>query len=411
MSSKKLTKVEPPKGLKSDLIKLGHDPDNPRRSVKTQNPQAAAILGETLPQTTPQKPSRRKGKWFFGIGAFLGPLGLLAGKSWGMDFPEPPEIIELADSPAPILLEPEPATSLPIWLSDHGSLLATSAIVGIGAAIGLAILHRLIRIEKVLKAAPESTEAQGRGIEPDQKFLRTTIGGASRTGLVRQENQDAYCTFDIPDQNISIIVVFDGMGGRPNGKEAAEFGVAFIENWLISADAEAWQFPDRALAQALEACQSAFKDKECIGASTALLAAIAPDRVHYTALGDGCITLIHSDGMAQHLLAPHHKPGAPKNLITAFLCADKKFTPRSGTVACEPDSIILAMSDGASDLVNFDRLGAQTESVLKAIEDHSADGFAEKFLADIEKLTAPDSDRPLHTDNMTLALGVVGGKP
>lgn len=407
MSPKTLIKIDPPKGLRSDLIKLGHDPDNPQRFLKTENPEAIAILGEKQAQTTPQKSSRCKGKWFFGIGAFLGPLGLLAGKSWGMDFPEPPEIIESAEPPTPTLLEPEIMTSLPIWFADHGVLLATTVIVGIGTAIGLAILHRLVRIENALKPELEGHEAQDIPFESDDCFAWATTGSASRKGLVRDENQDAFCTLNIPGHDISIIAVFDGMGGRPKGKEAAECAASFIEDWLIAADSEVWQFPDQALNEALEACQAAFKNKQLIGASTALLVAITPDRIHYAALGDGCIALIHADGMVQQLLAPHHKPGAPKNLITAFLYADKTFTSRVGSVSCEPGSIVMAVSDGASDLVNFERLGAQRESILTDIENGSANNFVEKFLLDIERLTAPDSDRPLHTDNMTLALGIV----
>ena len=411
MSSKKLVKIDPPKGLKSDFIKLGYDQNNPRRSVKTVNPQATAILGKKKPQHADSKPVKRKGKWLFGVGAFLGPLAGLAGKSWGMDFPEPPELSMTEDPIVPIPSNDTSWMTLSSWLVDHASLLSTTAIVGFSVVATLAILHRLIRIEKAICQNVSKHEAEANSRDYAELGIRSETGGASRTGLVRRENQDAYCTFDIPGQNISIVAVFDGMGGRPNGKEAAEFAASFIKDWLVAADADAWQFADQTLVGALKACQQAFKNSKQNGATTALLVAVATNGIHYAALGGGCIALIHSDGMAQQLLAPHHKPGAPKNLITAFLCAEKKFKSRSGTIACEPNSIVLAMSDGASDLVSFDRLGAQFGPLLREIKACSADSFAEKFLADIEKLTAPDSDRPLHTDNMTLALCVVGGQP
>ncbi len=236
--------------------------------------------------------------------------------------------------------------------------------------------------------------------------IRWKSAGASRTGLVRQENQDAFASCN-KSTDYSVLVVCDGVGGEPGGKEAAEFASQFCLKQIqqnLNADTPATEI----CAPVLANCRKAFISQSVNGLTTAIIAICKNDQMHYAALGDGALDIIHSDGMIQNCLAPHHALDAPSNVITAFLSAkeNRDFIPRQGTVRCEPGSMVLAMTDGASDLLPTKQIAAKLSDYKSKCDQQGIEFVANQLLLQIEQAIDEETGIWLHSDNMTLAIAV-----
>ena len=56
-------------------------------------------------------------------------------------------------------------------------------------------------------------------------------------GLIRKQNEDAAITIAHPKNNkIKLLLVADGMGGRPHGEFASNYVATSIENWFLKKD-------------------------------------------------------------------------------------------------------------------------------------------------------------------------------
>jgi len=248
-------------------------------------------------------------------------------------------------------------------------------------------------------------------VEPDQEEQSTQTptmlwqaGGHTRTGLVRKENQDAIRT-GVTESGTAILVVCDGVGGEPGGAEAAQFAADFCLENLKSKLLDV--VPDEQVCvDTLNECQKAFATQKVPGLTTAILALCHDAYVYYAILGDGGLDITHSDGMVQHCLAPHHSINAPSNVITAYLSneKDERFIPRSGSVRCETGTLVLAMSDGASDHIATHQIGANLETYQALIGAHGIDHLARQLLLQLEAAKDPKTDILVHSDNMTLAI-------
>ena len=231
-----------------------------------------------------------------------------------------------------------------------------------------------------------------------------TADGATRTGLVREENQDAFCAGTIKE-GIAYLVVCDGVGGEPGGREASHFASKFCRNHLINAIGEETS-SSKLCAEAIIECQQAFDEKQVAGLTTAIVALIDDDQLHFACLGDGGLDIIHSDGIVQHCLAPHHAIDAPSNVITKCLGLGSagSIVPRQGSISLELGSLVLAMSDGASDWLPIQQIATRLPAYANSMEEHGIRYVANQLLLNIENARDEETDALLHTDNMTLAI-------
>lgn len=243
--------------------------------------------------------------------------------------------------------------------------------------------------------------------------FRLFVGGATRKGLVRNENQDAFEVRRI-SKTCALMVVCDGVGGQPGGREAAGFAARFVADRLADA-LENGQATNGLAAAAIVDCQQAFDENRVGGLTTAIVAILDGDRLHYATLGDGALTVLFADGMIQDCLAPHHAIDQPKNVITACLGRNRPAAPREGTVRLDPGSLVFAMSDGASELMPMDQIAMNRAAYRRAIRKSGADGVADRLLSSLEDARDAETGAFLHADNMTCAIAALlsdaGRKP
>ncbi len=235
--------------------------------------------------------------------------------------------------------------------------------------------------------------------------LSILVGGATRKGKIREENQDAF-QIDKTADGYGLLVVCDGVGGHPGGREAAQFSSEFLQRFISSRLRKKAPSP-KELQIAIQATQRAFSSQKLEGMSTVIIALIASNTVHYATLGDGDLVVIHPDGMHQSLLAPHHALGQPDNIITAHLSSKHTFTARTGAIQVESGSLILAMSDGVSELLDIDQIALNQQAYIKAFNEQGISSTSDQILKDLEEARDEETDALLHSDNMTLAIALI----
>lgn len=255
---------------------------------------------------------------------------------------------------------------------------------------------------KTLEALPEKAVESESEPNPTPLWM---LGGASRKGLVREENQDAY-RVALTNSGQGVLVVCDGVGGHPGGGEAARFAVGHLVPWLRE-EVEAKGASPQLIRLGLDVVQRAFVDEKVVGLTTAIVVLFDRNTAHYGVLGDGELVVIHPDGITQSLLAPHHAPGGPSQVITAYLSAAEVFNPRLGSVVLQPESLVLAMSDGAADLLPLDQVAEQRKAYLLSSVERGMDQICMQMLRSLEQARDEDTDALLHSDNMTLAMAVL----
>lgn len=252
------------------------------------------------------------------------------------------------------------------------------------------------------KSAPSTTPVKPRLFK--RPSWRTNA--SSRLGKVRHENQDAFRVVDIPG-NRTALIVCDGAGGVEGGKLAAETAAQTLATGLSKAFEDgstlSWKdVADTSFARARDAVH----EQEEAGITTAIVVLLDGHSLHFATLGDGALSLVWPDGMVQHLLAPHHRRDQPSNVIAGYIGHGCTVPPRIGSLGVEPGSLLLAMSDGVSDLLPFDGIADDREAIIRMIEAPGTK-LADHFLAQIEAARDPDSGAYLHHDNMTLAIGLL----
>ena len=239
--------------------------------------------------------------------------------------------------------------------------------------------------------------------KPDRKEEqnRLRLSCATRTGLVRSENQDAIQDLRF-DAKTAGVVLCDGAGGVEGGKQAAQSAVAVISGYLH----QQWQ-QKRALnivdlEAAIKAARTKSEQSTLNGVTTALLAVVQDNTLIYASLGDGAISLLWPDGMINHLQALHHTAGQPSNIINAYIGDGCTVPPRVGWQRLEPKSTVMLMSDGAADLFPFEDYALKRDQHSEAW--HKAGvGYADKLLQQLES-ARDEHNAYLHSDNMSLGL-------
>ena len=229
-----------------------------------------------------------------------------------------------------------------------------------------------------------------------------TIDGASRTGLIRSENQDAYVIHRFSADE-AVLVVCDGAGGVKGGREASLSAVDTIISYLTVSHEQDMSVRVHLKRAIVQARKTAKRDN-LSGLTTAIVVHIKGTCLSYATLGDGSLCAIWPDGMISQIQTPHHILGQPSNIIAAYIGGDCEVEPRTGTVYLEPDTTIMLQTDGSSDLFSYESFAENRDiySVpLAAKDDH---GLADHFLTQIEAARDPDTDAYLHHDNMTLVI-------
>ncbi|MEM1300085.1 MAG: protein phosphatase 2C domain-containing protein, partial [Pseudomonadota bacterium] len=237
--------------------------------------------------------------------------------------------------------------------------------------------------------------------KPDFKLL---VGGASHTGKVRAENQDAYTVREVGPGN-GLAIVCDGVGGHPGGRAAARYAARklkgrFEMGLIVGLD------PEEALEEALGHVAEQMAADGIEGLTTALITHLDGERLTWAGLGDGRIAVIHRDGMHQDLMAPHHALDQPSNVITAHLEAGKIHQPRLGSLRIAPGTLVFAMSDGAGDLLDLSAMAKNRQTYLRVLRQIGPELFCGQILDRLESLTIPGSTVPLHSDNLTITVAM-----
>lgn len=417
-----LTHIPPSQTHRDAIRRSGFDLDDPHRRYPVHNQILDRLMGHTGPvrdARADQLLRARQGlskdlvrglAWLVPVGfAFFAP-----GYAGALDWP-PEQIspaaaktamvgdIDLASektSPFADFVLNAPPLADPIWLPV---LLIALLSVTLLSFLKLRKLTRQMKEALTMNAQPSLFETEQIPVITENSSKPLTIwrvDGASRMGKVRKENQDAFASWDRGGCN-PVMVLCDGAGGVEGGKQASESAVASIMAELRSAlDDTAAAASERILERALEAARRVAANKKLTGVTTAIVAAVRGEYLHYATLGDGALAIIWPDGMVSQLLTPHHTAGMPPNVINAYIGGGCKVAARTGSVRLEPGCTVLLMSDGASDLFPFDAFALAHAQQIDAWKDNGQ--LADRLLAEIEAARDPKTDAYLHHDNMTL---------
>lgn len=410
-----LTKWNSGSGYKGRLTALtGFSLDNPKVRVPVQNPvldKVRAAHGQRAKGRDALLLADRNGRAdqsrTRGLG-FVAPLAGVFGlprEARAHDHHPPLE----PDLPDVAPLDPvDEITSLVDTLLASDWALPAACVMGasilVMQAIGVVQRTRIVRA--VRKLAPDTQPdlfPETLVAEEDQEMKSAalpshwTVDAASRQGKVRNENQDAFLVRTFND-GTRVMLVFDGAGGIEGGQEAARTAAESAEQFLR----EYWEQHGCLDADALEGAivnaREVAAQKDLSGVTTALLVMLQENHVHWATVGDGAVVAIWPDGMVGHLQVPHHTAGEPSNIINAYIGHGCDVPPRVGSLRVEPGTMVMAMTDGASDLFPFE------DFALGRNEYSDIDGLAMALLSQLEHARNPDTEAYLHHDNMTLAM-------
>ena len=196
------------------------------------------------------------------------------------------------------------------------------------------------------------------------------VVGKSDVGMVRKQNQDAFWLEQLNEQT-SIAVVCDGMGGVHGGQEASTLAISSLKESISNMKPN--DKPQKLIEQAIQLCNRVVYDEaqkrdELTGMGTTLvIALIKADKAYIGNVGDsrayhitnGSISQITKDHSAvQELVDSGHiterqaKIHPNKNVITRAIGIDKEIEYDFFEVSVSTDDILLLCSDGLSNYVD-----------------------------------------------------------
>jgi Protein phosphatase 2C len=231
----------------------------------------------------------------------------------------------------------------------------------------------------------------------EREAFKWEVDAATRKGQVRKENQDTVRVLRFDDGS-RVLLVCDGAGGVEGGSEASHDAIEAIARYLQPVWDEVGTLTPTDLEAAIAAARQSSLVKNLSGITTALLVLLQEDQMHFATLGDGAITVIWPDGMVGPVQVPHHTFDQPSNIINAYIGGDCQVPARTGSVRLEDGAMVLAMSDGASDIFPYDDFSRQRASFS------TLSGLADHLLEFLEAARDPESGAWCHSDNMTLAM-------
>ncbi len=237
------------------------------------------------------------------------------------------------------------------------------------------------------------------------------LGLASVVGPVRTENQDHAIAWD--QGQFRIIVVGDGMGGLPRGKEAATTATRTVARHLAAhiADGSILDRPLEVIRESFNVAAGALRITTGItfngdGLRTTLIVVVlTPQAMFWGYIGDGGLWVYRQDGTFDNILTGHKDPDAP-NVLFASLGPTVQGYPEVGSARRCAGDVVFVGSDGV-----FDRIPNAVEfsaSVVDAARDHF-NGDLQRTVDEVTRQLseARDTDgSPICDDNLTLAVAV-----
>lgn len=233
------------------------------------------------------------------------------------------------------------------------------------------------------------------------------VWAISDTGIVRQQNQDAF-RIEKPSPGQMLLVVCDGMGGAKAGNTASELAVSTFGDAALKglADPESAGGIPAILIQAVREANHAVwsrgsRDPDCFGMGTTLVAALISQETCYIVnIGDSRayfvsgagirkITRDHSvveDLVLRGEITPEQARTHPqKNLITRALGTTESVRADLYEESCEAGSFLLLCSDGLSNVVT------EQEILYEIIHGGQPEDCCERLLDMALQRGAPDN--------------------
>lgn len=198
------------------------------------------------------------------------------------------------------------------------------------------------------------------------------IQSETNIGLIRKNNEDVALSLKHPkDDDIILILVADGMGGKEHGEIAADFVAQKIRKWFTSREVSTLNNLERSDDQLRELICNANKeliDKygENVLGTTLSLALINKKNTLIMNIGDSRIYIYRKRKLIQLSeddsdVWYYYKYGAVKkddlryfyhnNIITACIGIGEKYCNISSDVIENDYNIILVLTDGVTDLI------------------------------------------------------------
>jgi len=235
--------------------------------------------------------------------------------------------------------------------------------------------------------------------------LRWLAGGVSDTGLRRDHNEDTL----VLDQTEGVVIVADGMGGRPGGEYASALAAQVVQTHLSSSEGVEAELSDR-MAEAvslanLEVWNASIADPAREGMGTTVTAlALNPDSARWIIghVGDSRGYLFR-EGKLQRITRDHTvvQDLVESGAISAEASADhplshliNRAVGTEGTVNVDvfqgdvlPGDFFLLCSDGLAGLMTDDEL----EDALQGLTVTGLDEKAAELVALAHERGAPDN--------------------
>jgi serine/threonine protein phosphatase PrpC len=179
------------------------------------------------------------------------------------------------------------------------------------------------------------------------------VAARTEVGHVRARNEDALLV--APDDRL--IAVCDGLGGHPSGDVASATAVESLRASAPSAAASAEALVDALRAAHVAVVAAAGEEPDRRGMATTVVAATLGDAdgtATVAHVGDSRAYLRDPDGTLTQVTRDHGMGG----YITQALGLDRDVEPDVVEVATPPGARLLLCSDGLSNMVDADAIGA-----------------------------------------------------
>lgn len=239
------------------------------------------------------------------------------------------------------------------------------------------------------------------------------IAAKTDPGKVRESNQDAYATGELPD-GVAWAVVCDGMGGASGGNVAATTAVKIISEQITSAYRASMRGKSikNLLVSAINAANISVFDlaqgnEKLSGMGTTVVCAVVTDQVAYIAHAGDSRAYMLSDGKLNQLTRDHSvvqemvetgkitqtqaKSHPNKNIITRAVGVHPEIRVDFYEQPMAQNDILLLCTDGLTNFVETEEIGNITQDgtyyefaeqlVSKALENGGGDNVTVVTLA------------------------------
>lgn len=254
-------------------------------------------------------------------------------------------------------------------------------------------------------------------VMPSMPTLPWQLGVDTLKGNVRPENQDVGVAFSVGE--CDALIVADGCGGIPHGREAAYLatvGAAMRLIQVLGTPSPSWKFPDleEAIRSAIWAAHYQLANQADDfniasgdingGLRTTLIAVVGlEDRLCVGHIGDGGGYLVRTDGRVEKFLAPQ-KSSDSLNVLEASLGPLMAGSPIIKTLERRPGDLALVGTDGIFDRIPAKDIEVFGKDVLRACIEYEGDLQAVATQICAEYVAIKDDAGWVCDDNVTCAL-------